>query len=130
MPPNPSSNRRSQATLSDLIKASRRPVWAKDGKPPLETVSITAYYKRFLKPEFDAIVTLMARDAEIQRRLQPPNPHHIFPPQHQMHQQMPPQQGFHPPQGGGFGGGRGGPGNGPPKGQGGGHGPGPRLLSR
>ncbi len=53
---NPSSRRRSQATLSDPIKTHLEP-----GRL-LETVSLTAYYKQCLKPEFDALATLIIRD--------------------------------------------------------------------
>ncbi|KAH8889300.1 hypothetical protein GQ53DRAFT_223213 [Thozetella sp. PMI_491] len=91
-----SSSRRSQGSLADFILAARRPSRSRDGKPLKETVSITAYYKRCLKPEFNAVATLMQRDAELQRRLLPPNPQHVFPPQ-QMHGPPHPHPPQHPP---------------------------------
>lgn len=83
---------------------------SKDGKKTKETVSITAYYKRSLKPELDAFVTLMQRDMELQRRLQPPNPLHVIPPQGQMPSLGPP----HAMNGQGGQGGHGGHGGGKP----------------
>ncbi|KAK1769363.1 hypothetical protein QBC33DRAFT_352967 [Phialemonium atrogriseum] len=73
--------------------SKRKASGSKDGKKKgKERVSITAYYKRSPRPEVDAIAIVMQREAEMARRLQPPHPQQILPPQQVFHPQQYPQQ--------------------------------------
>ncbi|KAK0621453.1 hypothetical protein B0T17DRAFT_534105 [Bombardia bombarda] len=48
---------------------------SKDKKKSVTEVSLTGYYKRSPKPEVDAIDLFNAREAQLRKDLQPPNPH-------------------------------------------------------
>ena len=86
-------NRKASRHGRDLsVKELKRRAKSKDRKKVIpEETSLTAYYKRSLRPEVDALAILYQREAHQRRMLQPPNPQVVIPPQNFHHPESQPR---------------------------------------